>query len=183
MSEHQPAKILLVDDEPFVLSALTRILKKYRVVTALNAKDGLILAGQQPFDLVISDYHMPVMDGIDFLDYFMRLQPDAIRIMLTGFANLNNAQAAINKVEVFRFINKPWNNDELLDAVHRGLEHKRILEENRRLADLVREQQKELDEKNAIINALEAEEPGITKVNWSEDGAIVLDEEDLKDFD
>lgn len=182
MADHS-AKILLVDDEPFVLRALARILKEYEVSTAENADQALALAEQQTFDLVISDYNMPGMDGIRFFQYFMRIHPEAIRIMLTGFANLDNTQAAINSAEVFRFINKPWNNEELLDTVHKGLEHKRILEENQRLADLVREQQKQLEEKDSLIKALEAEEPGITKVNWSEDGAIILDEEDLKDFD
>lgn len=183
MSVSDSAKILLVDDEPLVLRALARILKAYDVTTAANGDKALVLAEKQTFDLVISDYNMPGMNGIRFLEYFMRLQPGAIRIMLTGFANLDNTKAAINNAEVFRFINKPWNNDELLYSVSKALEHKRILEENQRLADLVREQQKELDEKNAIISALEAEEPGITQVNWSENGAILLDEEDLKGFE
>ncbi len=183
MPEKNPAKILLVDDEPNVLRALARILKQYNVTSLTSGEEALSLAKEQPFDLVISDFRMPGMDGVHFLNRFMQLQPDTIRIILTGYADLDNAQAAINQAEVFRFINKPWNNADIDNAVQRGLELKYVLEENRRLADQVREQQKLLAEKDAIINALEAEEPGITKVNWSDDGAIVLDDEDLKDFD
>lgn len=183
MSEQSTPKLLLVDDEPNILRALSRILKRYAVESVTSGEEALLLAQKLSFDLVISDFRMPGMDGVSFLSRFMRLQPDAIRIILTGFADLENAQAAINEAEVFRFINKPWNNNDLENAVQRGLEHKRILAENRRLANQVRKQQKLLAEKDAILNALEAEEPGITKVNWSSDGAIILDDEDLKDLD
>jgi len=174
-------KILLVDDEPNVLRALARLLKQYDLFTALSADEALLLAGEHAFDLVISDYRMPGMDGIDFLILFKRMQPDAIRIVLTGFADLEGAQHAINEAEVFRFINKPWSNLEIVNVVDSGLAHKRILMENRTLAEQVRAQRKLLDEKEAIIKALEAEEPGITQVNWAEDGSIILDEEDLAD--
>jgi len=172
-------KILLVDDEPNVLKALTRLLKQYDPMTAGSGEEALELAENQAFDLVISDYRMPGMNGIDFLILFKRMQPDAIRIVLTGFADLEGAQHAINEAQVFRFINKPWSNLEIVNVVENGLVHKRMLMENRALADQVRAQKKLLDEKDALIKALEAEEPGITQVNWAEDGSIILDEQDL----
>ncbi|WKJ91136.1 response regulator [Methylomonas montana] len=172
-------KILLVDDEPNVLKALTRLLKQYDPMSAGSGEEALELAENQAFDLVISDYRMPGMNGIDFLILFKRMQPDAIRIVLTGFADLEGAQHAINEAQVFRFINKPWSNLEIVNVVENGLVHKRMLMENRALADQVRAQQKLLDEKDALIKALEAEEPGITQVNWAEDGSIILDEQDL----
>ena len=177
-SENDKSKILLVDDEPNVLRSLSRILREYNVTMAENGEQGLTLAGQQAFDLVISDYRMPGMDGIAFLSEFMRIQPDAIRMILTGYADLESAQVAINEVEVFRFINKPWNNVEIISAVKNGLEHKHILLENQRLADQVRRQQKQLTEQERILKTLEEEEPGITKVNWNKDGAIEINEED-----
>lgn len=140
----------------------------------------MLIAEQQAFDLVISDYRMPGINGIDFLILFKRLQPDAIRVVLTGFADLEGAQHAINEAEVFRFINKPWSNLEIVHVVESGLAHKRMLLENRALADQVRAQQKLLAEKDALIRALEAEEPGITKVNWAADGSIILDDADLE---
>ncbi len=175
-----PAKILIVDDEPNVLKALVRLLKGYATITAESAEEALMIAEQQAFDLVISDYRMPGINGIDFLILFKRLQPDAVRVVLTGFADLEGAQHAINDAEVFRFINKPWSNLEIAHVVESGLAHKRMQLENRALADQVRAQQKLLAEKDALLRALEAEEPGITKVNWGEDGSIILDDADLE---
>lgn len=174
-------KILLVDDEPNVLKALARLLKQYDVTTADSGEEALLLAEHRLFDLVISDYRMPDINGIDFLILFKRMQPDAIRIVLTGFADLEGAQYAINEAEVFRFINKPWSDLEIVNVVENGLAHKRMLLENRALADQVRAQKKLLDEKDALIKALEAEEPGITQVNWAEDGSIIIDDSDLEE--
>jgi len=123
---------------------------------------------------------MPGMNGIDFLILFKRMQPYAIRVVLTGFADLEAVRHAINEAQVFRFINKPWNGLEILRVVETGLTQKHMLQENRRLAGKVRAQQFLLDEKEAILRALEAEEPGITKVNWNADGAIIIDEKDYE---
>lgn len=176
----QDIKILLVDDEPNVLKSLSRLLKQYHLTTASCGEEGVLLAKEHMFDLVISDYRMPGINGVDFLIRFKRIQPDAIRMILTGYADLEGAQHAINDAEVFRFINKPWNNLEIVNAVENGLAHRRILLENRVLADQVRAQQALLDEKEAILKALEAEEPGITKVNWGADGSIILDDKDFE---
>lgn len=179
--DEQDINILLVDDEPNVLKALSRLLKQYHLTTASSGEEALLLAKERGFELVISDYRMPGMNGIDFLILFKLLQPDAIRIVLTGYADLEGAQHAINEAQVFRFINKPWSNLEILHVVESGLAHRNILMENRALADQVRAQQKLLDEKDALLKALEAEEPGITHVNWADDGSIILDEKDLED--
>ncbi|MGR9115179.1 MAG: response regulator [Gammaproteobacteria bacterium] len=173
-------KILLVDDEVNILRALSRLLKDYPTTTATSAEEALMLAKDAEFDLVISDYRMPGMDGVSFLTEMRRLQPDSVRIILTGYADIDGLQNAINDAAVFRFINKPWCNLEVSHAVEKGLEHKRILQENQALADQVRKQQARLIEQEAILKALEEEEPGITKVNWGEDGSIILDEKDLE---
>ncbi len=171
-------KILLVDDEKNVLRALTRLLKGYDITSLTSAEEALILAKEQTFDVVISDYRMPGMNGVEFLSKMLAIQPDSIRMILTGYADLGSAQNAINEAEVYRFINKPWNTIEITNAVKSGLEHKRIMQENKRLADQVREQQKQLNQKDAILKALEQEEPGITHVDWSENGAIIINEDD-----
>lgn len=173
------ACILVVDDEPNILKALTRLLRSYRVVTAASAAEALLLAHRKAFDLVLTDYRMPLMDGIEFLIRFKEIQPDAARLVLSGYADLKGVQAAINKAEVFRFINKPWNEIELISAIESALEHRRILLENRALADEVRRQRELLAEKDAMLRALEAEEPGITHVNWGTDGSIIIDDADL----
>ncbi|MGD7033621.1 response regulator [Methylotuvimicrobium buryatense] len=174
------AKILLVDDEQNVLKALSRILRDYHLVTAQSGEESLLLAKEIEFDLVISDYRMPGMDGVEFLKKFIKLQPNAMRMILTGYADLESAQHAINEAGVFRFLNKPWNNLEIINAVAVALEHKRILQENKDLADQVRRQQALLKDQDAILRALEAEEPGITKVNWAADGSIIINEDEYE---
>lgn len=179
------SKILIVDDEPNILRSFSRILKGYDLTTAGSGEEALTFAERIAFDLVIADYRMPGMDGIRFLSQFMLMQPDAVRIMVTGFADLETIQHAINDIGVFRFINKPWNNLDIINAVERGLDHRRILLENKILADQVRNQKAQLDQQEAMLQALEAEEPGITQVNWAPDGSIVVDESELNndDFD
>lgn len=171
---------MLVDDDPNILKALVRILKDYQTMTATSGPEGLLIAKTTELDMVISDYRMPEMDGVCFLEKFVFIQPDAIRMILTGYADLEAIQRAINTIGVFRFINKPWNTIEITNAVEKGLELKRVLLENKALADQVRRQQAQLNEQDAILKALKAEEPGITKVNWGPDGSIILD---LSDFD
>lgn len=178
---NETPKILLVDDEPNILKSLARILKHYSTTTATSGQEALALAQHIQFDLVISDYRMPEMDGITFLEKFMAMQPDAVRIIFTGYADLEAAQSAINKLGVYRFLDKPCNNIDMIQAVEQGLQLKRILLENQSLADQVRHQQALLNEQDTILKALEAEEPGITKVNWAPDGSIILDESDYDD--
>ncbi len=174
----QEARILLVDDEPHILKALSRLLKQYQLTTANDGEEALQLAKTQEFDVVISDYRMPGINGIEFLIFFKQMQPNSVRLMLTGHADLEGTQQAINEAQVFRFINKPWNNVEIINAIDNGLAHQRLLLENKRLADEVRAQKVLLDEKDAILKALEEAEPGITKVNWSADGSIIVNEDD-----
>lgn len=176
----QENSILIVDDEPNVLAALARLLKPYHLTTVASGEEALLLVKDQQYDVVIADYRMPGINGIELLILIKHLQPDAIRIVLTGYPDLENIQQAINEAEVFRFINKPWNNFEIIHAVENGLHHKRILLENKILADKVREQQLLLDEKERFIKQLEAEEPGITQVDWEEDGSIALNPKDLE---
>lgn len=180
--EAQPtaSRILLVDDEPNVLKSLSRLLKDYRVITFNSAEEALTAARKMSFDLVISDYKMPGMNGVEFLTFFKAIQPSAIRMIITAYADLDAIQYAVNEAEIFRFINKPWNPVEIMNAVARGLEHKHILQENHILASEVKRQRLLLEQKEAILNALEAEEPGITKVKWAEDGSIILNTNDYE---
>ncbi len=173
-------KILLVDDESNVLRAITRLLKGYDITALTSAEEALLIAKEVKFDLVISDFRMPGMNGVEFLIKLIVIQPQIIRMILTGYADLESAQTAINEAGVYRFINKPWNNIEITNAVKSGLEHQRILLENRQLADQVREQQILLNEKDKALQALEKEEPGITQVNWADDGSIIINEEDYE---
>ncbi|NDV18577.1 response regulator [Pseudodesulfovibrio sp. JC047] len=114
-----PPRILLVDDEPNVLSALRRQLRdRYRVETATNPAEALdTIDKMDPFSVVVSDFRMPQMNGIEFLNEFKTISPDTTRLMLTGYADLDNAIKAVNDGNVFRFLTKPCEKDLFLRNV------------------------------------------------------------------
>ena len=122
--------ILLVDDEEMVLTSLSSLLQletEYNVHTFTSAKKALEFIEQNEVDLVISDYLMPEMDGITFLGNVRDIKPDIPRIVLTGYADKENAIKAINEVGLFQYIEKPWENDDLLIIIRNGLEKKMLL--------------------------------------------------------
>ncbi len=174
-------KIMLVDDEENVLKALKRTLatESYEIETYSNGADALERAKKAQIDLVLSDYRMPVMDGVAFLVELRKLQPDAMRLILSGYSDLEAMLAAINQAEIYRFISKPWQDYELRATINQALAHRAVLLENKRLADQVRAQQTQLAEQQKILQKLETDSPGITQVRWAEDGSVILDEDDL----
>ena len=116
--------ILIVDDEPSILSALQRTLHTrddLRCLLASSAADGLKLLDEVEVSVVISDYLMPGMRGIDFLSRVKLIQPNAVRIMMTAYAEASVAIDAINKCEAFRFITKPWKTEELFAILDEGI--------------------------------------------------------------
>ena len=136
-----PYRMLLVDDEPNVLAALRRIFRQenYEIQTAANGREALDLLRAGSFQVMISDYMMPVMNGADLLRQAKQSQPDMIRIMLTGQADTAAVMAAINDGAVYKFILKPWNDDDLRVTVALALEqydlkqkHKTLQQENAR---------------------------------------------------
>jgi DNA-binding NtrC family response regulator len=169
-------RLLAVDDEPNILSALKRELSAegYVVDVYSTATDALRNAQKVQYDLVISDYRMPEMDGVAFLAEFKARQPQAVRLIFSGHSDFGALLGAINEAEIFRFIAKPWHGDELKATLMQALAHQALLLENQRLADLVRNQQIQLEQQNHLLAALEAESPGITRVNRDADGSIIL---------
>lgn len=166
-------KILLVDDEPHVTEALKRVLRKeaYEVLTAQSAEEALGILARESVDVVISDEQMPGMCGSEFLALVYRKYPETARIILTGHANLEAALRAINQGQIYRFLTKPINEMELKVAIRQAIQHKELMAESRRLLNTVRQQQ-------ALLQELEKESPGITKVQRDAWGAVVLDEDD-----
>ncbi len=142
-------RILLVDDEPNVLKALQRVFRQenYTVVTAPNGLEALELLGKEPFQLMISDYMMPIMNGADLLKQAKALHPDMIRIMLTGHADTGAVMGAINEGAVYKFILKPWNDDDLRITVGLALEQYDLIQKNKAL-------QKDNAQKSNEISAL-----------------------------
>jgi len=128
-------RLLLVDDEPGIVKALARVFRQenYEVVTAGNGNEGLARLAEGAFQLVISDFMMPGMDGAQFLREVKQRSPDTIRIMLTGHANTDAVMGAINDGAVYKFILKPWNDDDLRVTVALALEQFDLLARNRQL--------------------------------------------------
>jgi serine/threonine-protein kinase len=112
------ARVLCVDDEPHVLRALTWLLgRQFDVCTATNAADALGLVQKNDYDVVISDQRMPGVSGVDFLRDVRKCAPRAMRILLTGYSDLDAVVRSANESEVFRFVTKPWNVQELSNLV------------------------------------------------------------------
>ena len=122
--------IVLVDDEEMVLTSLRSILAletDYGVQTFTSAAEALEFINSQNVDLVLSDYLMPEMDGITFLAKVREIKPEIPRIILTGYADKENAIKAINEVGLYQYIEKPWDNDDLMLIIRNGLEKQKLL--------------------------------------------------------
>jgi len=117
-------KILIVDDEPANLRTLTRLFREdYEVLTAPSGDEALALLGKHDVALLITDQRMPGMTGIELLKKTVLLRPRMVRIILTGYTDVDALVEAINCGQVYRYVAKPWNNDDLRLTVKRGLEH------------------------------------------------------------
>jgi response regulator RpfG family c-di-GMP phosphodiesterase len=160
--------VLCVDDEVGILSALKRLLRPtgYRVLTANSAAAGLALLASEAVDLVISDMRMPETDGAQFLEQVRERWPDTIRLLLTGYADMASTIHAINRGQIYRYIAKPWNDDELPLIIREALERRRLLAENARLQALTLAQNEQLHELNASLERKVVERTGeLAQVN------------------
>lgn len=147
----EPWRLLFVDDEPNILSALRRLFRQtgYQVRVANSGAEGLQLLEAQEADLVISDMRMPEMDGAQFLEQVRDRWPDTMRILLTGYADITSTVNAINKGQIFRYINKPWDDNDIQLVVRHALERKALEREKQRLEALTEKQNEELRDLNA----------------------------------
>ena len=144
--------VLAVDDEEAILESLELTLgTEYRVFTATSGEQGLEILEQEDIALVLSDQVMPGMSGVDFLSCVMDRNPRAIRMMLTGYADMPSLVRAINEGRIYRYIPKPWEPDELRIAVKRGLEVYELSSENAQLADALAEANKRLRAENVYL--------------------------------
>lgn len=117
-------KILIVDDEPGNLRALERLFRgQHNVLTAGSGAEALELLQQHDMALLIADQRMPEMSGIELMNRTVPLRPHMVRILLTGYADVDSLIEAINCGHVYKYVTKPWNNDDLTITVSRALEH------------------------------------------------------------
>ena len=139
--------ILCVDDEANVLKSLKRLFRdeEYEILTAESGKEGIALLEQhEPVQVVISDYRMPEMDGVAFFKEVHERWPDTVRIVLSGYADTAVVVAAINEGQVYKFIPKPWNDDELKVAIAKALERYFLVKANNELNEELRQANDEL---------------------------------------
>ncbi len=148
-------KILCVDDERNVLKSLRRLFMDeddYEILIAESGEEGLeVLNEESDISLVISDYRMPGMNGVDFLSQVYEHWPDTIRIVLSGYADTAAVVEAINLGRIYKFIPKPWNDEELKGNVTMALQHRELKLQNDRLNDELQKKNKELQEMNDTL--------------------------------
>ncbi|EEF26972.1 two-component system sensor histidine kinase/response regulator, putative, partial [Ricinus communis] len=148
--------LLLVDDEVNILSALKRLLRPdgYDILTAGSGEQGLALLARQPVDVIISDQRMPGINGADFLREARKLRPDTIRIMLSGYTELQSVTDAVNEGAIYKFLTKPWNDAQLRAHLHDAFRLKEIADVNARLHMEVRNANHELASANRRMEQL-----------------------------
>lgn len=137
-----PSTILFIDDEANILSALKRLFRPlgYNIFTAKSGAQALAILEKEPVDIVISDMRMPQMTGAEVLERIRGKWPDMVRILLTGYADITSTIAAINRGEIYRYIAKPWDDNDIVLIVRDALERKHLLAEKLRLEELTMRQ-------------------------------------------
>ncbi len=152
MTEHA---VLFVDDEVNILKAIQRLLRHepMHVLTATDPAEALEIMRKTPAQVVVTDQRMPGMNGADFLSAVREQHADVIRMMLTGYTEMNIAVEAINKGEIYRLITKPWNDDELRATLRQAFDHYDLKSEIKRLNGISREQNFKLQDMNRNLEA------------------------------
>ncbi len=149
--------LLLVDDEENILASLKRLLRRssFRIVTANSAAEGLQRLAETEVDVIVSDQRMPGMTGVEFLRRAKELYPETVRIVLSGYTELQSITDAINEGAIYKFLTKPWEDDLLRANIEEAFRQKGMADENRRLNREVRTANAELAELNLRLqNAL-----------------------------
>lgn len=137
-------KVLCVDDEVNILKSMQRILRKcdFDLLVANSGQEALAMFEEYQIDLVVSDMKMPQMNGAELLAYVAEQSSDTYRIILTGYSDLESTVAAVNKGKVDRYLQKPWENAALIEAIEEGLKQVKLKRENKRLQSVIAKQNK-----------------------------------------
>lgn len=148
-----PPTLLFIDDETNILAALKRLFRPlgYNIFTAESGAEAIAILEKETVDLVICDMRMPQMSGAEVLEQVRTRWPDIVRILLTGYADLGSTIAAINRGEIYRYISKPWDDNDITLIVRDALERKHLLAEKQRLEALTQQQNEELKVLNASL--------------------------------
>ena len=169
-------KVLIVDDDPDALECLQILLDEegYAVQTAHSSHEALKIIQSFSPEIVLSDYMMPGMCGVELLHKIKEHVPTVVPILITGHADLKISIGSINQGEIYRFLLKPWQADELRMTVRTALHYHDLLLENERLTNTVKRQ-------SNLLEDIEKKYPGMTTIKTEEDGTILLEDEDFSD--
>jgi YesN/AraC family two-component response regulator len=176
-------RILLVDDEINVLHALKRTIRQCGLDADMfveifnDPHQALVRSNEVAFDIVVSDYRMPQMNGVEFLRQYREIQSDTVRIILSASTEFETLMNAINQAEVFRYLTKPWQTSEVRETLVLALLRRDESREDLRLFNELREQVGKVSPQELEAKRLEEMEPGITKVNWGPDGSVQFDDD------
>lgn len=151
--QETPFVLLLVDDEQNILNSLRRLFrpKGYRCLTANSGHEGLEILERESVDLIISDMRMPEMTGAEFLSHARERWPQVVRILLTGYADMTSTVDAINKGQIWRYLSKPWDDNDVLATVAEALEYVALVRDKVRLEALTQRQNEELKSLNTEL--------------------------------
>ena len=149
-------RILIVDDDEHILNAIKRILydEEYEIFTAKSGKEGLDLVKSNDFQMIISDYRMKEMDGIEFLKSVNKVSPKTVRILLTGYVDVSVTIPAINEGHIYKFLVKPWNEFDLKLQIRKSLEYFDLIGERERLHEQLKIKNEELEDINKNLQCL-----------------------------
>lgn len=174
------ARLLLLDDEPAVLKALCRELRDtgWQIDTFSEPQEALLALAHNAYELILSDLRMPELDGIAFLQFARQLQPDALRLLLSGDSDRESLVRAVNKAEIYRFVSKPWDAYELRGTLQTCLELQQVLAERKSLLERIQRQQAAIDAHEAYLRDMQRRHPDIFTVERSEDGAVLLPDDE-----
>ena len=138
--------LLIVDDNQNIIKSIIRQLRneEYEIQWANTGEEGLSIIEQYDVGVVISDFKMPGINGVDFLKRVKKINSNIVRILLTAYASMENAQNAINRVQIFKYLSKPWVREEMIQTVKKAFEHYNLLIANERM-------QQEIKEKNTQL--------------------------------
>jgi YesN/AraC family two-component response regulator len=148
--------LLCIDDERNILNALKRLLRKedFRLLTADSGEEGLKILAENEVQLVVSDQRMPKMNGTDFLKQVKASHPDILRIILTGYTDVDSISEAINEGHIYKFFLKPWNDQNLKLEIRQAFEQYELKQDNKRLHDQVFQQNEELKKINENLESM-----------------------------
>lgn len=180
-------RIMLIDDEPNVLSSLQRLLrmhppvpgKPFAVEAYTSPLEAIEAAQERVIDVIVCDYRMPELDGVETLRRLKDIQPQSGRVLLSGSREFDTVVDAVNVAQVGRIVIKPWGDAELIAAIRDAVETRRLRIENAELADQVRIQCGLLSQQEAELRRIENQWPGITRVEFGEDGSVCISEAEV----